>query len=74
MEFYDKFVERFQDISKVKNPAVSKAEVKKLLRAFKRKCFYLDLSKVINVLGNNDAVTLTMLYLKVFHDMVSQNS
>ena len=73
MEFYDKFVERFQDISKVKNPAVSKAKVKQLLRAFKRKCFNLDLSKV-NVLGNNDAVTLAMLYLKVLHDMVSQNS
>ena len=27
MEFYDKFVDRFQDLSKVKNPAVSKAEV-----------------------------------------------
>ena len=24
MEFYDKFMDRFQDISKVKNPAVSK--------------------------------------------------
>ena len=26
MELYDKFVDRFQDLSKVKNPAVSKAE------------------------------------------------
>ena len=26
MEFYDKFVDRFQVISKVKNPAVSKAK------------------------------------------------
>ena len=43
--------------------AVSKAKVQQLLRAFKRKCF-----------GEYDAVTLTMLYLKVFHDMVSQNS
>ena len=27
MEFYNKFVDRFQDLSKVKNPAVSKAKV-----------------------------------------------
>ena len=27
-----------------------------------------------NVLGGYDAVTLIMLYLKVLHDMVSQNS
>ena len=27
MEFYDKLVERFQDLSRVKNPAVSKAKV-----------------------------------------------
>ena len=27
MEFYDKLVDRFQDLSKVKNPAVSKAKV-----------------------------------------------
>ena len=63
MEFYDKFEDRLQDISKVKNPAVSKAKVKQLLRAFKRKCF-----------REYDAVTLTMLYLKVLHDMVLQNS
>ena len=63
MEFYDKFEDRLQDISKVKNPAVSKAKVKQLLRAFKRKCF-----------PEYDAVTLTMLYLKVLHDMVLQNS
>ena len=35
MEFYDKFL----DISKIKNPAVSKAKVQQLLRAFKRKRF-----------------------------------
>ena len=35
----------------------------KLLRAFKRKCFW-----------EYDAVTLTMIYLKILHDMVSQNS
>ena len=39
MEFYDKFLDRFQDISKVKKPAVSNAKVYQLLRAFKRKCF-----------------------------------
>ena len=39
MEFYDKFVDRFQDISTVKNPAVSNAKVKQLLRAFKKKSF-----------------------------------
>ena len=63
MEFYDKFVDRVHDLSKVKNPAVTKAKVQKLLRAFKRKCF-----------KEYDAVTLTMLYSKVVHDMVSQNS
>ena len=62
MEFYDKFVDRFQDKSKEKNPAASKAKLWHLLRAFKRKC-----------LRKYDAVTLTMLHLKVFHDMVSQN-
>ena len=34
---------------------------------------YIELSKE-NVLGEYDAVTLTMLYVKVLHDMVSQNS
>ena len=38
MEFYE-FVDRFQEISKVKIPAVGEAKVKQLLRAFKRKCF-----------------------------------
>ena len=27
MEFYDKLVDRFEDLSKVKNPVVSKAKV-----------------------------------------------
>ena len=40
MQFYDKFVDRFQDISKVKSPAVSKAKVWQLLRAFKIKYFW----------------------------------
>ena len=47
MEFYDKLVDRFQDLSKVNNLSVNK---------------------------EYDAVTLIMLYLKVLHDMVSQNS
>ena len=38
-EGYDKFVDKFQDVSKVKNPAVTKAKVLQLLRAFKRKRF-----------------------------------
>ena len=63
MGFYDKFVDRFQDISKVKKPAVSKA----------RSSNYLESSKE-NVLGEYEPVTLTMLYLKVLHDMISQNS
>ena len=63
MKPYDKFVDRFQDLSKEPNLAVSKAEVSQLLRASKRKCF-----------GEYDAITLTMLYLKVLYDMVSQNS
>ena len=63
MEFYDKFVDRYQDISKIKNSAVTKAKVQQLLRAIKRKCF-----------GECDAVILTMLYFKVLHDMLSQYS
>ena len=39
MELNDKFVDKFQDILKVNNPAVSKTKVYQLLRAFKRKCF-----------------------------------
>ena len=39
MEFYDKFVDRFKDISKVKNLAVSKAKVSQLLRALNKKMF-----------------------------------
>ena len=50
MEFYDKFVDRLQDLPKVKNYAVSKELSKGLLRAFLRKCF-----------GEYDTVTLTML-------------
>ena len=39
MDFNDKFEDRFQGISKLKNLAVSKAKAQQLLRAFKRKCF-----------------------------------
>ena len=60
MEFYDKFVDRFQDFSKVKNPTFSIAN-------------YLQPSKE-NVLEEYHTVTLTMLYFKVLHDMVSQST
>ena len=63
MEFSDKFVDKFQDTSKIKNPAVSKP----------KSTNYLEPSKE-NVLEEYNAVTLTMLYLKVLNDMVSQNS
>ena len=53
MEFYHTFVDRFQDMSKVKNLAVIKAI---------RPSNYLEPSKE-NDLGEYDAVTLTMLYL-----------
>ena len=54
-------MDRFQDLSQVKNPARQRSNN------------YLELSKE-SVLGNNDAVTLNMIYLKVLHDIVSQNS
>ena len=41
MEFYDKYVDRFQDLSKLKNPTVRKAKVTN----------YLERSKE-NVIGN----------------------
>ena len=63
MEFSDKLVDRFQNISKVKNHAVNKTKVWQLLRPSKE-----------NVLREYDAVTLTMLYLNVLPDMASQNS
>ena len=62
MEIYDKFADRLQDLSIVKNPGVSKAKVLQLVDAFKRKNF-----------GEYDTVTLTMFYLKFRHDKVSQN-
>ena len=43
------------------------------LSARQRSSNNLEPSKA-NVLGEYDAVTLTMLYLKVLHDMVPQNS
>ena len=63
MELCDNFVDRFQDLSKVQNPVVSKTKALSLLRALKRKCF-----------GEYDTITLTTLYAEVLHDMVSQNS
>ena len=39
MEFYDKFKDRVQDVSKEKNPVVCNAKVLQLLRAFKIKYF-----------------------------------
>ena len=61
MEFYDKFVDRFQDMKRI------------LLSARQRSSNYLGPSKE-NILGEYDAVTLTMLWLKVLHDLVSQIS
>ena len=60
----DPLTNRFQDILKVKNPGVS---------ARQRPSNYLESSKE-NVLGEYDAATWTMVYLKVLHDMISQNS
>ena len=62
MEFYDKFVDRFQDMPKVKIPAVSKCQ---------RSRNYLEPSKE-NVLCEYDGVILTMFYLKIL--LFSQNS
>ena len=57
------FAVRFQDMSKVKNP----------LSAKQRSSNYLEPSKE-KVLGEYDAVALTMLYMKVLQDLVSQSS
>ena len=61
MEFYDELVDKSQDIPKAKNPAVSKAAI---TQSIQKKMFW----------GEYDAITLTMLYLKVLHDMVKQDS
>ena len=64
MKFYDKFEDRFQDISKVKNPAAcTKAKVYHLLRAFKRKFF-----------GGIWCCHIDHALLKSSYDMVSQKS
>ena len=39
MEFYDKFIDRFQDLSKVKNPAVNKAKSNNYLELLKENVF-----------------------------------
>ena len=44
-----------------------------LLSERQRPSNYVESSKE-NFLGEYDVVTLTMLYVKVLHDMVSQNS
>ena len=59
--FYNKFVGRLQGLSKI------------LESARQRSNNYLELSKE-NVFWEYDAVALTILYLKFFHDIVSQNS
>ena len=56
MEFFGKFVNRFQGLSQVKIPAVSKERSNNHLEHHFRE---------------HDIVTLTMLYLKVLHDMIS---
>ena len=55
-------MDSFRDISKVKNPAAAR----------QRSNNYLEPNE--NVLGEYDTVTLTMFYLKVLNDLVSQNS
>ena len=37
MDFYDKFVDRFQDLSKVKNPAFSKTKGLIITKSFQKK-------------------------------------
>ena len=59
MEFYDKFVDRFQELSKVNNPN----------SAMQRSGKYLEPSKV-NVLGEHDVFTLTMLYMNGPHKIL----
>ena len=62
MKFYDKLVDRFQNLSKVKNPAVSNAKFNNN---------YLEHSKE-NVLRN--MMHSHWACLKALHDMVLQNS
>ena len=59
MEFYDKFKDRVQDVSKERI----------LLSATQRSSNYLELSK-LNVLGEYNVATLTIFYLKVLHEKV----
>ena len=63
MEFYDKFVDKSQDLSEVKNLLSARQMSNNYLELSKRKCFW-----------EYDAVTLTMIYLKVLHNIISQNS
>ena len=59
MEFYDKFKDRVQDVSKERI----------LLSATQRSSNYLEPSK-LNVLGEYNVATLTIFYLKVLHEKV----
>ena len=61
MKFYHKFVDKFQDIQKERI----------LLSPRQKSSSYLEPSKE-NIFGEYDAVTLTMLYLKVLRDIVSE--
>ena len=63
MVFYDKFGDRFKNVSKVR-----------ILLSARQRSSNLRKTSKENVLGDYNAVTLKMLYLKVLHDMVSQNS
>ena len=62
MDFHDKFVNRFQVLSKESCCPQGEGLII-ILRASKGKCF-----------GKYDAVTLTMPYLNVLHDMAQLNS
>ena len=61
MEFYDKFID-FKTYQKQRI----------LLSARQRSSNNLEPSKA-NVSGEYDAVTLTILHLKILHDIVPQN-
>ena len=61
MKFYHKFVDKFQDIQKERI----------LLSPRQKSSSYLEPSKE-NIFGEYDAATLTMLYLKVLRDIISE--
>ena len=59
MEFYDKFVDRFLELSKVNNPNFSNTKAWQILRTFDSK-----------FLGKHDVFTLTMLYMNGPHKIL----